>query len=172
MAYQPQTNGQAEVSNREIKPCHLPVEIDHKAYWAVKECNSSLGGARIERKLQLVELEYLRLEAYENSRLYKERMKAVHDKTIRGKEIRAGDLVLLYSSRLRLMPGKLRSRWEGPYKVKKAEQYGVYHLRHPSSSDIFKVNGHRLKLYHGEKLKSNKEMEVFFLEDAPNGNKN
>ncbi|XP_025661628.2 uncharacterized protein [Arachis hypogaea] len=154
------------------KTCHLSVEIEHKAYWAINECNSSLGGAEIERKLQLVELECLWLKAYENSRLYKERMKAVHDKTIRGKEFRAGDLVLLYNSRLKLMPEKLRSRWEGPYIVEKAEPYRVYHMCHPSSSDIFKANGQHLKFYLGEKKKSNKEMEVFLLEDAPNGKEN
>ncbi|XP_025678475.1 uncharacterized protein [Arachis hypogaea] len=142
------------------------MEIEHKAYWAVKECNPSLGGAGVERKLQLVELECLRLEAYENSRFYKEKMKAVHDKSIRGKDIKAGDLVLLYNSRLRLLLGKLRSKWEGLYQVEKAEPYGVYHLRHLSSPDIFKVNGYRLKLYHGEQMKSNKEIDVFLLEDA------
>ncbi|XP_057734173.1 uncharacterized protein LOC130949485 [Arachis stenosperma] len=128
-AYHFQTNGQAEVSNQEIKcilekivkphrrdwssklgdalwayqtaykipiamspiqlvygkDFHLPVEVEHKAYWAVKEC-------------------------YENSRLYKEKMKAVHDKHIKRREFRAGELALLYNYRLRLMPGKSRSR--------------------------------------------------------------
>ncbi|XP_015944650.1 uncharacterized protein LOC107469788 [Arachis duranensis] len=113
------------------------------------------------------ELESLRLEAYENSRLYKEKVRVVHDKNIKHKEFRPGELVLLYNSRLRLMPGKMRSKWEGPYMVEKAEPYGVFHLHHPSSPKILKVNGHRLKLYHGEKMKDKKELEIFLLEDPP-----
>ncbi|XP_016199656.1 uncharacterized protein LOC107640663 [Arachis ipaensis] len=147
------------------KACHLSVKVEHKAYWDVKECNSGLGGAKIERKLQLVELECLRLEAYENSRLYKEKVKAVHDKYIKRREFTAGDQVLLYNSRLSLMPGKLRSRWDGPYVVEKVESYGVVHLSHPSSPTFFKVNGHRLKLYHGVKMKNNKELEIYLLKD-------
>ncbi|XP_025628512.1 uncharacterized protein [Arachis hypogaea] len=147
------------------KACHLPVEVEHKAYRAVKECILGLEGAGVERKLQLEELEFIWLEAYEISRLYKEKVKVVHDQNIKRREFRAGDQVLLYNSRLRLMPSKLRSRWDGPYVVKKVEPYGVVHLSHPSSPTFFKVNGHWLKLYHGVKMKNNKELEIFLLKD-------
>ncbi|XP_057720099.1 uncharacterized protein LOC130934557 [Arachis stenosperma] len=120
-----------------------------------------------EWKLQLQELENLRLEAYENSRLYKEKVKVVYDKSIKRREFQPGDLVLLYNSRMRLMQGKLRSRWDGPYRVERVEPYGVFHLSHPSSSELIKVNGHRLKLFYGKKMAKNQELEIFLLEDLP-----
>ncbi|XP_057761174.1 uncharacterized protein LOC130981612 [Arachis stenosperma] len=126
--------------------------------------------AKAEMKMQLQELENFCLEVYDSSRLYKEKVKVVHDKHIKRRKFRPRELVLLYNSRLRLMPCKLRSRWEGPYRVEKAEPYGVFHLSHPSSSKFIKVNGHRLKLYHGEKMKKSKELEIFLLEDPPTAN--
>ncbi|XP_057747473.1 uncharacterized protein LOC130966669 [Arachis stenosperma] len=121
--------------------------------------------AGIARKFQLEELECLGMEAYENARIYKEKTKAFHDHYIRKKDFQEDDEVFLYNSRLRFMPRKLRSRWDGPFKVKELKPYGVVELFHPQSGATFKVNGHRIKMYYGHK--SSKELEVFVLEDAP-----
>ena len=73
--------------------------------------------------LQLNELEEIRLDAYESSKIYKEKTKPWHDRFINCREFQEGDLVLLFNSRLKLFPGKLCSRWSGPFKLLKVYPY-------------------------------------------------
>ncbi|XP_068323218.1 uncharacterized protein, partial [Pyrus communis] len=110
------------------KTCHLPMELEHRAYWAIKKFNFDYKDAGIARKLQLNELEELRNEAYENAKIYKERTKLYHDKAILRKEFHQGMKVLLYDSRLRLFPGKLKSRWVGPFKVLQTFPHGAVEI--------------------------------------------
>ncbi|XP_075499157.1 uncharacterized protein LOC142537531 [Primulina tabacum] len=129
--YHPKISGQVEVSNREIK------RILEKVV-----------GVSERRLLQLDQLEEFRNLAYDLALSYKEKTKRAHDRRIIEREFQEGENFLLYNSRLRLFPGKLNSRWSGPFVISKVYPSGAVELK-DGKDGTFTVNTQRLKHYMG-----------------------
>ena len=207
--YHPQTSGQAEKSNKQIKnilqktmdemgkewkdklpdalwayrtayktpigmspyqllygkTCHLLVKVKFKAHWAIKKRNMDLHLASKNHQMQLSKLEEWREKACHSSKIYKERTKIWHDKRIKHKEFDPGDKVLLFNSRVKLFGhGKLRSKWDGPYKVIDTSTHGAITIQ-DDVGNTFKVNGQCLKVYLEPQINLVEEFDVIeFIE--------
>ncbi|XP_020987597.1 uncharacterized protein LOC110275721 [Arachis duranensis] len=102
-----------------------------------------------KRLLQLNELAEFRLAAFENAKIYKERAKKWHNRKISSSVFELSEKVLLFNSRLKLFPGKLKSCWTGPFVVTTVSPYGHIELQSRHSDERFIVNGQRVKHYLG-----------------------
>ncbi|XP_047964694.1 uncharacterized protein LOC125209128 [Salvia hispanica] len=135
--------------------------MEHRSHWAVKKLNLDFAKAGKERMLQLNMLDEFRHEAFENSSILKERMKAYNDRMIEKREFAPGEAVLLFDAKLKLFAGKLKSKWSGPYLIKGVMPNGTLELL-ADDGRIFKVNGQYVKRFYSP----DQAREVFVLKLA------
>jgi hypothetical protein len=125
----------------------LAFRIRTQNFWAVKEFNRDFKLTGKKRLLDLSSLDEWRSEAYENARLFKEKVKQWYDRRILKRIFHVGEKVLLYRSRLRFFAGKLLSKWEGPFIIEEVYRSGAIKIASLKDNTTQVVNGQRLKHY-------------------------
>nr|GEZ36145.1 reverse transcriptase domain-containing protein [Tanacetum cinerariifolium] len=148
IAYHPQTSRQVEVSNRGLKRILERIVGENRASWSDK-LDDALWAFRTSFKTPIGCALYK--IAYENSLIYKEKTKRLHDSEIKDRVFNIGDRVLLFNSRLKVFSGKLKTHWSGPFTITQVFPYGTVKLSQTDGPNL-KVNGHRLKHYFGEDI--------------------
>jgi hypothetical protein len=107
----------------------------------------------------------MRLKAYENASIYKERIKRWYDQILKKKEFKEGNKVLLYNSRFKSFEmGKLQSKWDGPYIVHSVLSNGAVTIM-DVKGDQFMVNGQQLKVYYENDIVPLHHIDIFIMED-------
>eukprot|EP00253_Pinus_taeda_P007728 PITA_07728 len=126
----------------------FPIEFEIQTIRTAQEVSLDLSEAQINQLQQINELDAIRLSALQNTALIQQQRAKRHDALIKNKVFHKGDWALLYDSRFQHFPGKLQTRWLGPYEIQKVHDNGTLTLiTIDGSGYAFKVNGHRVRLY-------------------------